>query len=143
MSQTLSSPPSRSQHRIVASPQVSRWYARLNDRDMRSIRRAIDALAHDGPALARPLGADIHGARHRHMRELRSVGGNLRVLYAMDQRGRAVLLIGGDKTNQWKRWYKRNIKRADRLLDRYNQTGGADPRWRNLKIGRRFETGGR
>ena len=129
----------RSRCRVVASEQVSRWYRGLNDRDALSIKRAIDALAADGRALNGPRSGPIFGSRHRGMRELRSVGGNLRVLYALHHE-RAVLLLGGDKTGNWKGWYRRAIKRADRLFDRY--TGG-NRRWQSLKTGRRFEMGGR
>jgi hypothetical protein len=130
----------RSRWKVVASEQVGRWYRGLNDRDALSVKRAIDALAAAGPALRGPRSAPISGSRHRDMRELRSVGGNLRVLYAFDRSGRAVLLVGGDKTGNWKGWYKRAIKRADRRLDRYM---GGDGRCRSLRIGRRFEMGGR
>ena len=125
---------------MVASDQVSRWYRGLNDHDARAVKHAIDSLASEGRALRGPRSAPIFGSRHRDMRELRSVGGNLRVLYAFDRSGHAVLLVGGDKTGNWKGWYKRAIKRADRQFDRY---AGGNGQWRNLKIGRRFEMGGR
>jgi hypothetical protein len=76
------------------------------------------------------------------MRELRSLGGNLRVLYAFHE-GRAVLLAGGDKTGNWKGWYKRNVKRADRRLDDYKRTRGGDAQWRSLRIGRGSQRDGR
>jgi hypothetical protein len=129
----------RSRCKVVASEQVGRWYRGLNDREALSIKRAIDALAAEGRALESPRSGPIFGSRHRGMCELRSVGGNLRVLYAFD-RGRAVLLVGGDKTGRWKGWYRRAIKSADRLFDRY--TGGSR-QWRTLRTGRRFEMGGR
>src|ERR1700750_3116583 len=91
-----------SRWKVVASDQVSRWYRGLDDRDALSVKRAIDALAADGRALRGPRSAPIFGSRHRGMRELRSVGGNLRVLYAFDRSGRAVLLVAGDKTGNWK-----------------------------------------
>ena len=120
---------------MVASAQVRRWYAGLDDRQALSVKRAIDEVAARGGAAGRPRSAAIHGSRHREMRELRSVGGNLRVLNAF-QEGRAVLLAGGDKTGKWKGWYTRNVKRADRRLDDYKRTRGGDARLRNLRIGR-------
>jgi hypothetical protein len=128
-------PELRSRWKVVASPQVSRWYAGLDDRQALSVKRAVDELAARGSAIDRPRSAPIHGSRHHSMRELRSVGGNLRVLYAF-HKNRAVLLAGGDKTGNWKGWYKRNVKRADRRLDDYKRTLGGDTRWRNLRIGR-------
>jgi hypothetical protein len=49
------------------------------------------------------------------MKELRSIGGNIRVLFVFDPNREAVLLIGGDKTGHWQRWYRENIPRADAL----------------------------
>lgn len=51
------------------------------------------------------------------MKESRvSVGGRrLRVLFAFDPRRVAVLLVGGDKTGQWRSWYAAAIPEAEAL----------------------------
>jgi hypothetical protein len=41
----------------------------------------------------------------------------IRILFVFDPRRRAVLLVGGDKSGDWRGWYARNIKIAD---DRYD-----------------------
>jgi hypothetical protein len=33
--------------------------------------------------------------------------------------GRAILLIGGDKTGRWTEWYRENIPLADDLYDKH------------------------
>jgi hypothetical protein len=53
------------------------------------------------------------------MKELRSVGGHLRLLFAFDPRRTAIVLLGGDKTGDWAGWYERNIPIADDLYDAY------------------------
>jgi hypothetical protein len=53
------------------------------------------------------------------MKELRSVGGNLRALFCFGPRRTAIALLGGDKTNDWAGWYVRNIPLADELYDEY------------------------
>ncbi len=53
------------------------------------------------------------------MKELRSVGGNLRALFCFDPRRTAIVLLGGDKTNHWAEWYDENIPIADDLYDVY------------------------
>ncbi len=63
------------------------------------------------------------------MKELRSVGGHLRALFAFDPRRRAVILLGGDKTNDWTGWYKRNIPVADKLYDRHLRSIGKGAPW--------------
>lgn len=95
------------------------WLLGLTDDDFDAIRPSIDELEERGPALGRPYVDGVRRSRHSNMKELRSFGGNLRVLFAFDRRRQAVLLIGGDKTNDWDGWYERNIPVADQLLDRY------------------------
>jgi hypothetical protein len=70
---------------------------------------------------------------------LRPPGGNVRVLFAFDSQQRAVLLVGGDKTNDWTGWYRRNIKVADRLLDQHLQTMRGGGTWQLKRTGSRSE----
>jgi len=80
---------------------------------------AVEVLAELGPGLGRPFVDTLGGSRHRSMKELRPRGGHLRVLFAFDPRRTAVLLVGGDKTDRWERWYEGAIARADRLYDEH------------------------
>jgi hypothetical protein len=81
------------------------------------------------------------------MKELRSVGGHIRALFAFDPRRRAIVLLGGDKTNDWKGWYERNIPRADKLYDKHLRSlGGTEGRrWttRPRRAGERSAESGR
>jgi hypothetical protein len=56
------------------------------------------------------------------MKELRPPEGNIRILFAFDPRRAAILLLGGDKTNQWSTWYDRMIPVADRRYDQHLDT---------------------
>lgn len=80
---------------------------------------AVDKLGENGPALGRPLVDTIKGSRYPNMKELRPFGGNIRVLIALDPRRTAILLLGGDKTGQWREWYEEAIPEADRLYEVY------------------------
>jgi hypothetical protein len=53
------------------------------------------------------------------MKELRSIGGNIRALFCFDPRRTAILLLGGDKINDWVGWYDRRIPLADKMYDEY------------------------
>ncbi len=53
------------------------------------------------------------------MKELRVPGSNARVIFAFDPRRKAIFLIAGDKTGQWKKWYRDNIPEADRVYDEH------------------------
>jgi hypothetical protein len=111
---------------INLTDQLVEWFFALGDVERRQITAAIDELEARGPALGRPFVDRIKGSRHHNMKELRSVGGNIRVLFAFDPSREAVLLIGGDKTGRWQRWYEENIPIADALYDEYLESNHED-----------------
>jgi hypothetical protein len=135
----------RSVWEVELTPQAKRWFMRLSAHDADQIAASFDHLERKGPALARPLAASITGSRHHNMKEVRSVGGHLRALFAFDPHRRAIVLLGGDKTNDWKGWYKRNIPIADRLYDRHLRALGKEGAWptRAPQAGRRSAASGR
>lgn len=98
------------------------WYRGLDDGgdgpDSARVRAAVEAIEARGPALGRPLADRIEGSRHHNMKELRPRGGHLRVLFAFDPRREAVLLVGGDKREDWTARYERMVPLADDY-DRY------------------------
>jgi hypothetical protein len=98
------------------------WQEGLGRDEQYSVVAAVDLLEESGPRLGRPLVDTIKGSRHPSMKELRPVGGNVRVLFAFDPRRMAILLIGGDKTNRWTTWYEKMIPTADRLYDEHPRT---------------------
>ncbi len=76
-----------------------------------------DMLAELGPALGRPAVDTLKGSEVSNLKELRV--GTMRVLFVFDPKRRAVLLLGGDKRDQWKKWYRTAIPEAERLYDKY------------------------
>jgi hypothetical protein len=82
-----------------------------------------------GPALRFPYSSSIASSRHSHMRELRvqHAGRPHRILYAFDPRRAPILLIGGDKTGNDRR-YDTYVPLAGRLYDEHlpqlRQEGG-------------------
>jgi hypothetical protein len=51
------------------------------------------------------------------MKELRPPSTRIRILFAFDPLQHAVLLIGGDKSGAWNKWYDTMIRIADDLFD--------------------------
>ncbi|MFL1377401.1 MULTISPECIES: type II toxin-antitoxin system RelE/ParE family toxin [unclassified Nocardiopsis] len=101
---------------------IEPWLHRLDTDSYEQVIAALEILAEFGPALGRPLVDTIHRSRHRNMKELRpgSKGrSEVRVLFAFDPRRRAVMLVAGDKSYNWDKWYTRNIKVADDLFDEH------------------------
>ncbi len=69
--------------------------------------------------MGRPLVDNVHQSRHANMKELRPLGGDIRILFAFDPRRTAILLIGGDKTGKWNEWYAEIVPVADQLYDEH------------------------
>lgn len=93
------------------------------DRDShRLVNQAILVLEHSGPAEGRPLVDSITASRLTNMKELRPPSGGrseVRILFVFDPWRSAILLIAGDKSGQWRGWYREAIPEAERLYATY------------------------
>jgi transcriptional regulator with XRE-family HTH domain len=72
---------------------------------LEALLAAVQILRDQGPTLGRPLVDTVKGSRHSNMKELRpgSTGRTeIRVLFAFDIERQAILLVGGDKSDDWK-----------------------------------------
>jgi len=104
---------------IELTDEAVRWLEGLTQKERSSIAAAITLLEELGPQLGRPAVDSIKGSRHSNMKELRSFGGHLRALFCFDPQRTAIILLGGDKSNDWSGWYVRNIPIADEMYDEY------------------------
>ena len=93
------------------------WWDSLSEDEQDRIAAGVRLLAAHGPSLGRPTVDTISGSRHVNMKELRA--GTTRTLFAFDPRRTAILLLGGDKSGQWKSWYETAIPAADDLYDEH------------------------
>ena len=100
---------------VYFTAEAEAWMLALDDNDYDAIMARIELLEERGPGLGRPVVDSIEGSRHPNMKELRA--GSMRALFAFDPLRRAIVLVGGDKRDDWTGWYERNIPRADDLLD--------------------------
>jgi hypothetical protein len=99
------------------------WWNRLGEGEQDAIAVVVGLLEGKGPYLPFPYSSGIATSRHGHMRELRIQyrGNPYRVLYALDPRRIALLLLGGCKVGD-DRWYIENVPIADRLYDEHLKT---------------------
>jgi hypothetical protein len=110
---------------ILLTPDVEAFLDELYERDRVShqlVNQAILVLERNGPAEGRPLVDTITASRIANMKELRppSAGSSeIRILLVFDPWRSAILLVAGDKSGQWDRWYRTAIPRAEQLYDDY------------------------
>jgi hypothetical protein len=107
---------------VVGTTEFEKWFLDLAETDRARVADRVDLLEELGPALGRPTVDTIKASRHHNMKELRS--GSLRILFVFDPASSAVLLLGGNKQDQWSNWYNTTIPAADDIYDHYlTETG--------------------
>lgn len=99
----------------------------------RAIVDAVDHLAEVGPTLGRPLVdviklepdyRDLLPLFGHHLKELRPLSTDVRILFTFGPDRALVLLWAGDKTGDWTRWYREAIRGAARLYRQYLEDTG-------------------
>lgn len=99
---------------------VEIWLDQLDQDSYEQVVAALELLEERGPQLGRPLVDSVKTSRHKNMKELRpgSKGrSELRLLFAFDPARHAILLVAGDKSQNWKTWYAENIPIVDDRFD--------------------------
>ena len=112
---------------VLKTVEFQRWLASLTDEGSRKVTGAIAWVASGGPTLGRPHVDVIHGSRVHKLKEAR-VDRGTRLLFAFDSNRNLVMLLGGDKSGKWNRWYPEKIKLAERLYLDHERSIGKEPR---------------
>jgi hypothetical protein len=108
---------------VECTDKFDEWFDGIGEEAQEDVALAVEKLEERGPALPRPLVDTVEGSRHSNMKELRSLGTNIRVLFGFDPRRMAILLIGGDKTDRWSEFYEEMIPVADDVCDELREEG--------------------
>jgi hypothetical protein len=104
---------------VEYTDELETWWSELDEDDQEKVTAAVEVLEEHGPNLKRPVVGKIEGSRHGNMKELIPPASNIRILFAFGPRPNAILLLGGDKTGEWDKWYDENVPIADALYDVY------------------------
>ena len=110
-----------------------KWHVELSEEffpEFQNLAAAVqdELLAHlkmlerFGPTLGRPHVDTLNGSKHANMKEIRfkADDGVWRVAFAFDPKGKAIVLVAGDKSGgSEKRFYKVLLKTADERFDRH------------------------
>jgi hypothetical protein len=86
------------------------------------LRRNLIVLERNGPAEGLPLVDSVTASPIANMKELRPPSSGrreIRILLVFDPWRAAILLVAGDKSGQWDKWYLTAIPRAEQLYDDY------------------------
>ncbi|MDR1185845.1 MAG: type II toxin-antitoxin system RelE/ParE family toxin [Bifidobacteriaceae bacterium] len=95
---------------------IEDWMDGLDQGSRELVVAALEVLAEQGPTLGRPLVDKVKKSRVHNMKELRpgSTGRTeFRALFAFDPKRHAILLVAGDKSANWQRWYRVNLPKAE------------------------------
>ena len=95
--------------RVLTTAEFKRCARGLDAERRAKLIGTIARIAAGGPTLGRPHVDVIHGSRVRKLKEAR-VDRGMRVLFAFDSNRNPVMLVGGDKTGKWNRWYPKKIE---------------------------------
>jgi hypothetical protein len=120
-------PASRRSRAVITTAEFQRWFGTLDAERRVKASAALARVAAGGPTLGRPRVDVIHGSRVRKLKEVR-VDRGMRVLFAFDSNQNAVMLVGGDKTGKWNRWYPQKVRHAERLYLAHERSIGKEPR---------------
>lgn len=100
---------------VEVTDQFVAWYQGLQAKEADAVEAVVGLLEERGPDLGRPWADRIHASRYHHMKELRPKATDIRILFAFDPLRCAILLLGGDKQQQWNAWYDTQVPVADAL----------------------------
>jgi hypothetical protein len=115
------------------------WERTLDAERRTKVSAAIDHVVAGGPTLGSPHVEKIQRTNLHRLKEVR-VDRGIRLLFAFDSNRDAVMLVGGDKTGKWNRWYRPNIELAERLYADHERGIGKEPRCLSRGAARRTPT---
>ncbi|HEX4010466.1 MAG TPA: type II toxin-antitoxin system RelE/ParE family toxin [Solirubrobacteraceae bacterium] len=125
---------------VIRTAEFTRWAGTLTPELQARLDGALNRVAKGGPTLGRPRVDVIHGSGLHKLKEARVERG-IRVLFAFDSNRNAVMLLGGDKTGRWNRWYRDNIRRAEQLYGEHERSIGKEPRCLSQRASARTSSG--
>jgi hypothetical protein len=101
---------------------IETWMTKLDSGSRAQVEAALRLLQAVGPQLGRPLVDSVVGSVHANMKELRpgsSGRSELRILFIFDPTRKAIMLVAGDKSGLWSKWYRTSVRKADQFYSEH------------------------
>lgn len=106
---------------VWSTPECRQWLAGLDSGEKAQLEARIGHLVTSpNPAdVHRPYVGTIKASKYPNMKEIIVKYHDIRVLFMFDPDKEMVLLIGGTKQGEYKKWYAKNIPVAERVYAQY------------------------
>lgn len=107
---------------VLLHPEVEAWRELQAAKTQLAFNQSLYLLQQFGPNLGRPLVDSVKGSQLHNLKELRPPAAGksvVRALFVFDPRRQAILLVAGDKSENWHAWYKSNIAIAESRYKEY------------------------
>jgi hypothetical protein len=121
----------------VKTDEFERWFQGLPAELRAKVTAVIQHIVEVGSTRRGAHVKLIRGSRLHKMKEARIDRGT-RMLFAFDSNGDPVMLVGGDKTGKWNRWYPPNVQRAEKLYLNHERSIGKEGRCLSQREARRM-----
>jgi len=105
---------------VQMSEQVTTWLEAQPRSTKVKVEKVLQLLIDHGPHLGRPLVGSIVGSAISNLKELRVSSSNqlaIRILFCFTPARMALLLVAGDKSNNWSKWYSEAIEQAEEIYE--------------------------
>lgn len=103
---------------------ISEWMDGLADDEYGKVIAALELLRDRGPHLGRPTVDTIKSDRMSNLKELRPTRNaktSIRILFAFDKQSKAIMLLAGDKSGNWRKWYDQHVPTAIDRFERHQE----------------------
>lgn len=110
--------------KLETVPEFDYWFIQQSKEDQERMTFVMENLKDHGPVLKRPYVGKVEDSYLFNLKELIPPSSDIRILFIFDPKRRAVLLLGGDKSSDFKGWYKKNIPVAEARYVRFLKEEG-------------------
>jgi len=108
---------------VTYTEEYENWFDTLDSQSKIVVLQKVRLLQEFGPQLSRPYADVLHGSKYSNLKELRAKTDKsvYRIAYCFDIKRRGFLLTAGDKKGKdEKLFYKKFIKEAEAIIEKYN-----------------------
>lgn len=112
---------------LLSTPEYRAWKSTLTTGELIALTERLTLLRIEGPQARRPYFDVLRGGANRNLKEIVVTKKAQRALFIFDPTRNAVLLLGGNKSEDYEGWYERHIPLAERIYETYLTAKDREP----------------